>query len=71
MFPDLTTMMVKEIHDDWLREAERDRLANVGRQTATAYSDRRKGLRRLFGATGRLNPVEAAPPRRLIRQPAV
>jgi hypothetical protein len=71
MFPDLITMTAKEWHDDWLREAERDRLANVARQTATAYGDRRKGLRRLFGTTGRLNPVEAAPPRRLIREPAV
>ena len=70
MFPDLTELVVYAKLDDMRREVERDRLANVARATATAYGDRRKGFRRLFGATGRLRPV-AAMPRTLIREPAI
>jgi hypothetical protein len=70
MFPQLTEMVVQTKLDDIRREAERDRLASVARETVTAYSDRRGGFRRLFGATGRLRPVVPTPPT-LIREPAI
>ena len=70
MFPQVTEMVVQTKLDDMRREVERDRLANVALATATAYGDRRKGFRRLFGATRRLRPVEAMP-RTLIREPAI
>ena len=68
MFPDLIELVVHARLDDIRREVERDRLANVARATATAYGDRRKGYRRLFGATGRLRH-DVTPPT-LVRKPA-
>ena len=70
MFPDVNSMVVRAKLDDMMREAERDRLANVARQTATAYGDKRKGFRRLFGVSGRLRPTIATKPT-LVREPAV
>jgi hypothetical protein len=70
MFPDIDTMVVKAKLDEMLREAERERLANVARQTATAYGDKRRGFRRLFGVSGRLRPTTATQPT-LVREPAV
>jgi hypothetical protein len=70
MFPDLTEMVVKAKIDDIMREAERDRLGHIAHQTATAYGEKRKGFRRLFGANARLRPTPATPPT-LVREPAV